>query len=97
MVGSLIAINLTIDQTAALANMFTFMQPAQAFLTDENGVLSLAVIYFAFDKFVLGPARDIEIARSSAFSFKGQNLAASVIAERFPGPGRVSTYELPAF
>jgi len=106
------------------------------------GVLALAVVYFAFDKFVLDPARDVEIAteaaerardtalvssygehsiavvpfadlspdkdqeyfsdgiaeeiisllsrirnlrviaRSSAFAFKGQNLAASVIAEQ---------------
>ena len=106
------------------------------------GVLALAVVYFAIDKFVLDPTRDIEIAtqaaeqarddalvssygehsiavvpftdlspdkdqeyfsdgiaeeiitllsqirnlrviaRSSAFSFKGQNLAASVIANR---------------
>ncbi len=105
-------------------------------------ILALAVVYFAFDKFVLDPARDVDIAteaadqardeallgsfgdhsiavmpfsdlsasqdqeyfsdgiaeeiinllsrirnlrviaRSSAFAFKGENLAASVIAER---------------
>jgi len=41
------------------------------------GVLALAVVYFAFDKFVLDPARDVEIATEAAEQARDEALLGS--------------------
>ena len=58
------------------------------------GVLALAVVYFAVDKFVLDPARDVEIAEAAAeqardealvSSFGDRSIAILPFADRSPG------------